>query len=100
VAILHLQRFGINVSETWPEPNEDGTYPNGDDEDNAYTEKPDQIDEMVTDADVDDSGEPDDDDDDFCEPVAGDYCQAFIGTITLFDKRLINQWTFGRWKHH
>jgi hypothetical protein len=55
---------------------------------------------MVTDADVDDSGEPDDDDDDFCEPVAGDYCQAFIGTITLFDKRLINQWTFGRWKHH
>ena len=59
-AILHLQHFGINVDDTWPERNEDGSYPNGDD-DNADTEKPDEIDEMITDEDVDDTGEPDDD---------------------------------------
>jgi len=41
-AILHLQHFGINVDDTWPEPNEDRSYPNGDD-DNADTEKPDEI---------------------------------------------------------
>ena len=73
--VLHLQRFGINVSETWPEPNEDGIYPNGGD--NADTEKPDEIDEMVTDEDVDDIGEPDDDE--MCEPEAGDYCQDYCG---------------------
>jgi hypothetical protein len=43
--VLHLQRFGINVDDTWPEPNDDGTYPNGDD-DNAGTETHDEIDEM------------------------------------------------------
>jgi hypothetical protein len=66
MAILHLQCFGINIDD-WPEPNEDGTYPNGDD--NADTEKPDEIDEMITDEDVDDTGEPDDDG--FCEDVIG-----------------------------
>jgi hypothetical protein len=69
MSILHFQRFGINI-EDWPEPNDDGTYPNGDD-DNADTEKPEEIDEMVTDEDVDpDTGEPDDDDE-MCEQ---DYC--------------------------
>lgn len=61
--ILHYQKFGINIDEGFPEPNEDGTYPNNDD--NADTEKPDEIDEMVTDEDVDDTGEPDDDE--MCE---------------------------------
>ena len=77
--VLHLQRFGINVSETWPEPNEDGTYPNDEDENN--TEKPDEIDDLITDQDVDpDTDEPEEDEEDLCgEPVAGDYCQAFIG---------------------
>jgi hypothetical protein len=67
--IKHFQRFGINVDD-WPEPNEDGTYPDDDDNaDNSNTEKPDEIDEMITDEDVDDTGEPDDDDDDeMCEP--------------------------------
>jgi hypothetical protein len=73
--IKHLQRFGINVDDAWPESNEDGIYPNSDD-DNAHTEKRDEIDEMITDQDVDDTGEPDDDE--MCEPVAGDYCQDFI----------------------
>ena len=67
-AILHLQHFGINVDDTWPEPNEDRSYPNGDD-DNADTEKPDEIDEMITDEDVDDTGEPDDDE--MCESDYG-----------------------------
>jgi hypothetical protein len=62
MAILHFQRFGIKVDETWPEPNEDGTYPSSD----ADTEKPEEIDVLVTDEDVDDTGEPDDDD--LCEP--------------------------------
>jgi hypothetical protein len=67
MAILHLQRFGINVDDTWPEPSEDGSYPNGDN-DTADTEKPDEIDEMITDEDVDpDSLEPDDDDEGLCE---------------------------------
>lgn len=51
-AILHLQHFGINVDDTWPKPNADRSYPNGDD-DNADTEKPDEIDEnkeMLADA--------------------------------------------------
>jgi len=70
MAILHLQRFGINVDEQWPEPNEDGTYPSRD-EDNGNTDKADQIDEMITDEDVDpDTLEPDEDDE-MCEPVAG-----------------------------
>ena len=69
-----MQRFGINI-DGWREPNEDGTYPNGGD--NADTEKPDEIDEMVTDEDVNDIGEPDDDE--MCEPVAGDYCQDYWG---------------------
>jgi hypothetical protein len=78
MAILHLQRFGINVDDTWPEPDEDGRYPNEDDD--ADSEKPDEIDEMITDENVDpDSMEPDEDDDEMCEPVAGDYCQDFIG---------------------
>jgi hypothetical protein len=65
--VLHLQRFGINVDDQWPEPNEDGSYPNGDDGDG--TEKADQIDEMITDEAVDpDTLEPDDDDE-MCEPV-------------------------------
>jgi hypothetical protein len=60
--VLHLQRFAINVDDAWPEPNEDGTYPNGEDH-NAVTEKPDEIGEMITDQDVDpDTDEPDDDD--------------------------------------
>jgi hypothetical protein len=60
MSILHFQRFGINIDD-WPEPNEDGTYPNNDD--NADTEKPDEIDEMVTDEDVDpDTDEPDEED--------------------------------------
>ena len=59
MAILHVQRFGINVDDGFPEPSEDGTYPN--DEDN--NEKPDEIDEMITDEDVDpDSLEPSEDD--------------------------------------
>ena len=62
--IKHFQRFGINIDD-WPEPNEDGTYPN--DDDNADIEKADEIDEMITDEDVDDTGEPD------------DYCEDFIG---------------------
>jgi hypothetical protein len=77
MAILHFQRFGINIDEGFPEPNADGPYPSGDD-DNADTEKPDEIDEMITDEDVDDTGEPDDDDE-MCEPVAGDYCQDYCG---------------------
>jgi hypothetical protein len=60
MAILHLQQYAINIDEGFPEPNEDGTYPN--DDDSADTEKADQIDEMVTDADIDPgTGEPDDD---------------------------------------
>lgn len=61
--ILYFQRFGINVDDTWPEPNEDGTYPNSDENN---TEKPDGIDEMITDESVDATGEPDDDED-LCE---------------------------------
>ena len=67
MAILHLQRFGINVDDTWPEPDEDGRYPDGDD-DNADTEKPDEIDEMITDEDVDPDTDEPDDDDEMCEP--------------------------------
>ena len=63
--ILHYQKFGINIDDTWTEPNEEGTYPNSDD--NADTERPDEIDEMVTDEDVNDTGEPDDDENDLCE---------------------------------
>ena len=67
--IKHFQRFGINVDDTCPEPNVDGSYPNSDD-DNADTEKPDEIDEMVTDQDVNpETDEPDDD----------DFCEDFIG---------------------
>ena len=59
--ILHFQKFGINIDEGFPEPNEDGSYPNGDD-DNTDTEKPEEIDEMVTDQDVDpDTDEPNED---------------------------------------
>jgi hypothetical protein len=62
--ILHLQRFGINVDDTWPKPNEDGTCPNGNNDD-VDAETPDEIDEMVTDQDVDpDADEPDDDEED------------------------------------
>ena len=76
MAISHFQQYAINIDEGFPEPNEDGTYPNGDD--NADTEKPDEIAVMVTDEDVDpDSDEPDDDGE-MCEPVAGDYCQDFV----------------------
>ena len=57
--ILHFQRFGLNIDD-WPEANEDGSYPNSDE---GNTEKPDEIDEMITDEDVDDTGEPDDDED-------------------------------------
>ena len=78
MAILHLQRFGINVDDIWPEPNEDGNYPNSDD-DNADTEKLDEIDEMVTDQDVNPDTDEPDDDEDLCEPVAGDYCQDYCG---------------------
>jgi hypothetical protein len=50
-----IEGYECNASEInidgWPKPNEDGTYPNGGD--NADTEKPDEIDEMVTDEDVD-----------------------------------------------
>jgi hypothetical protein len=61
MAILHFQRFGINVDDTWPEPNEDGTYPSGDD-DNADSEKREEIDEIITDQDVDpDTDEPNED---------------------------------------
>jgi hypothetical protein len=57
MAILHFQWFGINIDEGLPDPNEDGTYPN-DDED-----RPDEIDEMITDEDIDpDSLEPSEDD--------------------------------------
>ena len=77
MAISHFQQYAINIDEGFAEPNEDGTYPNGDD--NADTEKPDEIDEMVTDQDVDaDTDEPEEDDEDLCEPVAGDYWQDFI----------------------
>ena len=41
MSILYFQRFGINIDD-WPEPNEDGTYPNGEDH-NAVTEKPDEM---------------------------------------------------------
>jgi hypothetical protein len=59
--IKYFQRFGINVDDTWPEPNDDGTYPNSD-ADNADTEKPNEIDEMLTDQDVDpDTDEPNED---------------------------------------
>jgi hypothetical protein len=67
MAILHFQRFEINIDEGFPVPNEDGSYPNSDG-DSADTEKPEEIDEMVTDEDVDDTGEPDDDDE-MCEPA-------------------------------
>jgi hypothetical protein len=60
--IKHFQRFGLNVDD-WPEANEDGSYPNGD-EDNTEAN---EIDVLVTDEDVDDTGEPDDDDE-MCEP--------------------------------
>ena len=61
--ILHYQKFGINIDEGFPEPDEDGRYPNGDDD---ATEKADQIDVLVTDENVDDIDEPDDDED-LCE---------------------------------
>jgi len=50
--IKHLQRFGINVDEGFPEADEDGKYPNDDDA-GTDTNSPDEIDEMITDEDVD-----------------------------------------------
>ena len=65
--IKHLQRFGINVDEGFPEADEDGKYPNDDDA-GTDTNSPDEIDEMITDEDVDpDTLEPDDDDEGLCE---------------------------------
>jgi hypothetical protein len=62
--IQHLQRFGINVDEGFPEADEDGKYPNDDDA-GTDTNSPDEIDEMITDEDVDpDTDEPDDDEED------------------------------------
>jgi hypothetical protein len=60
--VLHVQRFGINVDDTWPEPDEDGRYPNDDDSDDTDTEQPDEIDTLITDQDVDpDTDEPNED---------------------------------------
>ena len=50
--IKHLQRFGINIDEGFPEADEDGKYPNDDDA-GTDTNSPDEIDEMITDEDVD-----------------------------------------------
>ena len=49
--IKHFQRFGLNVDD-WPEANEDGSYPNGD-EDNTEAN---EIDVLVTDQDVERAG--------------------------------------------
>jgi hypothetical protein len=64
--IKHFQHFGINIDEGFPEADEDGKYPN--DDQDTDTNSPDEIDEMITDEDVDpDSLEPDDDDEGLCE---------------------------------